>query len=80
MSLRSLQSDLSAGEQKLTTIFVQRIVCRLPRKFGACVNSVYQVLFPPPHKCLRMRLAMHKRITTLGGNRELYFSVCVGAN
>ena len=37
-------------------------------------------LFPPPHKCLRMRLAMRKRITTLGGNREPSFLVCVGAN
>ena len=43
-------------------------------------QCVYQALFPPPHKCLRMRLAMRKRITTLGGNREPSFSVCVGAN
>ena len=25
-----------------------RVVCRLPRELGACVNSVYQALFPPP--------------------------------
>ena len=34
-----------------------RLECRLPRELGACTNSVYQALFPPPlHKSLGTRL------------------------
>ena len=53
-----------AGKQKLTIILVYSgVVCRLPREPGACANSVYQALFPPPpHKSLGTRLhcAVHR--------------------
>ena len=52
-----MQRDLSAGKQKLTVI--SGVVCRLLRELGACTNSVYQALFPPPpHKSLGTRLGM----------------------
>ena len=41
----TMQWGLSSGKQKLTC---SGVVCRLPRELGACANSVYQALFPPP--------------------------------
>ena len=47
------------------------VVCRLPREFGACANSVYQALFPPPpHKSLGTRLGTVKP----HGNKKGYLS------
>ena len=60
-----MQCGLSAGKQKLTVILVEQRVCRLPRELGACTNSVYQALFPPPpHKSLGMRLEIAQLFVT----------------